>query len=515
MPRLRIVSVNDVYSLDHLPRLATLLRKHRAEDPADAFIAILAGDFLAPSMLSSLDAGVGMIECLNAIGIDYVILGNHEDDIPTAELAKRVAEFRGTWLDTNAHALGDALPKTATIAVGTVKVGLLGVVMNDPSVYRGVPFGSRGVEPAIEVAVREGEHLYQTCTSVIAITHQSMEDDRALATQSRFAIIIGGHEHVPFVETVNGTFIVKSGMDAERAAIVDLVWPAEASAVVKPIVTVTLEPVSGYEEDAAMRARVERHMAKVHALETATLLAFEPGTTLSSIGTRRQQTTLGTLICSTIRDTLMAEAAIFNGGGIRASRSYQHHFTYGDLKGEVPFDNEIVVVRIPGQVLIEAVAASRAHAPAESGGFLQVDDHMTVDETHRVTHIAGAPVDPSREYAVALVRNFLDGLDHIEPLSKFGREHPERIPESGCGRDAKQILIEAFSLSLYRQLAPFDVIDANHDGRISKNELEAAIAVVTHEVRSPVIASLVMGAVDTNHDELISRDESVAAKHEE
>src|SRR5438270_13370320 len=93
-PRLRILSINDIYTLEHLPRLACLLRAQTLPAP-DVTISIIAGDFVGPSLLSSLDAGRGMIECLNALGITYASLGNHEDDIPTAELHARVKEFRG------------------------------------------------------------------------------------------------------------------------------------------------------------------------------------------------------------------------------------------------------------------------------------------------------------------------------------------------------------------------------------------------------------------------------------
>lgn len=92
--RLRIVSVNDVYSLEQLPRLGSLVRHAREVDPADAFLVVVAGDFLAPSLLSSLDAGRGMVACLNEIGVTHVVLGNHEDDIPVAELRKRVSELK-------------------------------------------------------------------------------------------------------------------------------------------------------------------------------------------------------------------------------------------------------------------------------------------------------------------------------------------------------------------------------------------------------------------------------------
>ena len=62
---------------------------------------------------------------------------------------------------------------------------------------------------------------------------------------------------------------------------------------------------------------------------------------------------------------LGAEACLFNGGGIRASRDYRERFTYGDLEAEVPFDNEMVIVRMPGRVVRAAVTASRALAPAD------------------------------------------------------------------------------------------------------------------------------------------------------
>src|SRR6476646_1971235 len=98
-PRLRILSINDVYTLENLPRLASLLRAHTLPAP-DVTISVVAGELVGPSMLSSLDAGRGMVACLNALGIMYARLGNHEDDMPASELHARVAEFRGTWLST-------------------------------------------------------------------------------------------------------------------------------------------------------------------------------------------------------------------------------------------------------------------------------------------------------------------------------------------------------------------------------------------------------------------------------
>jgi hypothetical protein len=274
-------------------------------------------------------------------------------------------------------------------------------------------------------------------------------------------------------------------------------------------VLVLLDDTAGYPEDPEVRARVERHMKRVHDLESATLLVLPPGSVVSSIGTRARQTTMGTLVCSRIRDALSADGCIFNGGGIRAARDHVGKITYGDIKAEVPFDNEVVVAKIPGRVIKDAVLASRSHAPAESASFLQVDDHMTVDGDV-VTAIANAPLDPDRIYRIALVRNLLQGLDHIEPLVAWAKSNAARVPPEGCGREVKQILVDAFAISLWKTLGGFDAVDANQDGVVTAEEVAAAVARVNAEAPSPITADLIVRALDTNHDHVISRPEGAA-----
>ncbi len=491
MPTLRIVSINDVYTLENLPRLKNLVKHWRAQ-PADATLVILAGDFVAPSLLSSLDAGRGMLACLDDIGITHVVFGNHEDDIATGELHRRVAEFTGTWLATNLK-FDDKTKTHDVIDVGGVRVGLVGVVMADAAVYRGPPFGGAPIEPANESAKREAARLRDAgCAFVVAITHQPIDDDLALARATPpFAAIIGGHEHVPCLERVGATWVVKAGSDAEAAVITELsLHDGRFEGTAK------LDPASAYPEDAELRARVDEHMQKVHEIELATLVMIPPGEKLSSAGARKQQTSLGALLCSRMRDVLGAEACMFNAGGVRGNRDYETRFTYGDLKTEVPFDNEIVVVRMPGRFIRAAVAASRSHAPAESGAFLQVDDELDL-----------AQLDDARDYRVAIVRNLLLGMDHIDPLVKFAHDFPDRIPPEGSGRDVKHVLVDAFAVELWHKLGRFDEIDVNHDGVLDEDEVAAALARVTAAAPSHVAAQILIHAIDRNADERISRGE--------
>jgi 2',3'-cyclic-nucleotide 2'-phosphodiesterase (5'-nucleotidase family) len=483
-PRLRIFAINDVYALDHLPRLKSLIAEVETRDPVDRTLVTVAGDFLAPSLLSSLDDGRGMVECLNAVGVTHVTFGNHEDDIEPPELLQRMAELSATWLGTNVPDFSRRAPPHDIVEVckdgRQVKVGLIGIVDSSPSLYRRPPFGGTRLLPANPTALESTRSLLESGVDcVIALTHQTLRDDRALAAaEPKVAVVLGGHEHISIFENLdsssNSAPIVKAGQNATHVIITELRWPSDTGN--PPLIETRLEPVEVHVEDPHLRALVDRHLLAVRELQTAVILRIPGGTTLSSVGTRRMQTTLGTLLCSSLRDILGAEACIFNGGGIRGSRNYEHTFTYADLETELPFDNEVVVIDLPGEVLCKAVSFSRQNAPAESGGFLQVDDHTLVGADHRILSLGGAPIESARHYRVALIRNMLLGMDRIAPLVEFAESHPDQIPDEDTGREVKSLVVEAFGRRLARDLGCLSPIDTNRDGSITVAELAAAIA---------------------------------------
>ena len=95
--RLRIFHINDVYCLDNLPMLKSHIKG--LSKNYDNTLSTLAGDFLAPSLLSSIDHGTGMVSCLNNVPIDLVCFGNHECDVPHESLKRRIDEFQGDWIN--------------------------------------------------------------------------------------------------------------------------------------------------------------------------------------------------------------------------------------------------------------------------------------------------------------------------------------------------------------------------------------------------------------------------------
>ncbi len=521
-PTLRIIAFNDVYTLENLPKMASLIAHHRDSDPADTTLVTLAGDFVSPSLLSSLDSGRGMVDCMNDLGVTHVIFGNHEDDISSEELHARVSELSAICLGTNLPGFDPKMRKSDVVEVRArsgrvVRVGLVGTVLTDPSLYRRLPFDGTAI-PANEAALEESARLLreENCATVIPLTHQALPDDKALVMAARtppFPIVIGGHEHELHLEQLEGTWIVKAGSDALHALVIDLRWPTEMPKTGSdfPTVSVRVDDVARYQENAPLRAKVNHHMERVRDLENASLVTLPRGVVLSSIGTRTRQTSMGTLLASRVRDALSADIAIINGGGIRGAREYRERFTYGDLKSEVPFSNELVVAQIPGTVLRDGIVFSRKLAPVPAGGFLQVDDGLVLDEANVIVAHAGMPFDSNRSYRVALVRNLLLVLDHIEPLATFGEEHPEEVPAVGSGREVKLVLIDAFALELWRELGHFSAIDGDQDGQVTMADIAAAITKVSGSPASSITTDLVMRALDTDRDGVISKDEAERA----
>jgi len=113
---------------------------------------------LAPYLLSQLDEGAGMVDCMNALPISHCCFGNHECDVPHEALLRAVQTFQGTWLNSNMKGGGfgenEKLPTYDILEVSSRdgrnrrRVGMLGLLCNDSHLYRqsspsmGVALGS-------------------------------------------------------------------------------------------------------------------------------------------------------------------------------------------------------------------------------------------------------------------------------------------------------------------------------------------------------------------------------------
>jgi 5''-nucleotidase/2'',3''-cyclic phosphodiesterase and related esterases len=138
--RVTILHANDIYQFTPvdggkrggLARLMTLRKLAVEENPNVIFT--LGGDTLSPSVETRTYRGAQMIDAWNAVGLDYSVLGNHEFDIRTDELRKRMKESKFTWLganvvDSKTGRLFEDMPPYVIREFGNVKVGIVGFLL--------------------------------------------------------------------------------------------------------------------------------------------------------------------------------------------------------------------------------------------------------------------------------------------------------------------------------------------------------------------------------------------------
>jgi 5'-nucleotidase / UDP-sugar diphosphatase len=425
-----LLQINDTYVLEPvdggrrggMSRLATLVRRLRAAHPNVVFAH--AGDMISPSPMSTALRGAQMIAVLDALGLDVATFGNHEFDFGVRVLRERMRESRFAWLSANVRERGEARPfggaaRDRMIERGGLSVGLFGLTTADTATTsaggRDVEFG----DPLADGAAAAADLRRRGARLVVAVTHQHMHADRALAGAADVDVILGGHEHEPLVAEEGKAIITKAGSDARYLVEVS-VWLRPGGALVER--SWTFHEVSArLPEDPDVGAIVRTFEARLNHE-----LAAEVGRTSVALEARRaplrtRETNLGDFLTDALRARLGADVALMNGGGIRTDRIVPAGaLTRRDVLGLLPFTNVAMKLAVTGAQLREALEQGLGRLEREGGGFLQVSGlRMTYDPRQpagrRVlgVEVGGASLDPAKTYTVAVVDWIARGGDGV------------------------------------------------------------------------------------------------------
>lgn len=192
---LRVINYTDCYTLDNFARLRSLIDEKRAECKGST-VVLCSGDFLAPYLLSSLDRGRSMVALMNALPVDVATLGNHEDDLPFDEFCKRVGEFKGAWVSSNMQIpeCRGALKDTLVLDVGeNRRVGIVGVLSNEPALYRKNAFGGATIQDPYDALERCSKELRaQGVDFILPVEHLYVPQDYVTCERFDFPVVISG-----------------------------------------------------------------------------------------------------------------------------------------------------------------------------------------------------------------------------------------------------------------------------------------------------------------------------------
>uniref|UniRef100_K3WTG5 5'-Nucleotidase C-terminal domain-containing protein n=1 Tax=Globisporangium ultimum (strain ATCC 200006 / CBS 805.95 / DAOM BR144) TaxID=431595 RepID=K3WTG5_GLOUD len=392
-----LLSVNDVYDMypneqgrGGIAELATLLEREKAKLPPDVTLLItLNGDFLSGSEVGERHKGAHMVELMNHLGIEYVVLGNHEFDFGASVLKQRIAESKFKWFGSNVRdaateALFDRVIDTEIIELRDgLKLGVFGVCTQETPTLS-FPGPDVLFQDVFTTSKRCVEQLQaQGADFIIALTHLSIAQDKLLARRVKgIDVMIGGHDHEPFTLYEGKTFIHKSGQNAfwlaklefhlskshshpERPLSVCPQWSMIANQYTPPQ-PACQEIVTKY-----MRSMETEESARENARVLATLAL--PLTTKTSL-LRSGEANMGNLVADALRSELATDFGLINGGFIRGDKSYavKTNITVGILGQEMPFPRPAVVVRIQARDFRDAILQHLSKYPQQSGSHPHV-----------------------------------------------------------------------------------------------------------------------------------------------
>jgi len=464
---INFVQVNDVYEIAPLSqgneggmaRVATIKQKYLEHNP-NTFL-VMAGDFLSPSVYNSLKyqgkniRGKQMVEAMNAAGFDFAIFGNHEFDIKEAELQERINESKFQWISSNTfHKLNNTVVpfekngsspfpetfiKTVKDADGTTaRIGFIALTL---------PFNKASYvsyKDAFATAKELYNKLKDSVDAVVALTHQSMEEDEILAKQiPGLAVIMGGHEHDQKFEKVAGVSITKAMANAKSAFIVRLSINKNTHSVK---VSTKLEIL---DETIPLNSECNSVVQKWVTIAESSYasLGFDAKKIVLGEGEpldgreseiRSHATNLTRLIVSAMTNAApKADVAIMNAGSIRVDDILQMPVSQYDILRTLPFGGSIREVDMKGSLLIKILDQGVKNKGI--GGYLHVNETVSFNTDSSRWELKNNAIDPAKIYRVALPDFLLTGGESNLGYLKAGNSDIVKI------YDAQTALTEPMS----------------------------------------------------------------------
>lgn len=406
---------------------------------------------------------------MNLLGYDAAAVGNHEFDKPPAVLARQRQWAQFAFLSANIYQDGRRLFEPYRIFErGGYRIAVMGLTTDDTA--RAVlPENVRGIEfrtPIAEAAVLAPQ-LRAKADMVIAATHMghymdgrrgvNAPGDVEMARQIGSAgldLIVGGHSQNPVCmleqglrntayepggpckpDRQNGTWIVQAHEWGK--------YVGRADFEVRPggrveLLRYQLIPVNLMKRNAdGTRSPYTERIPEDPAVRSALQPFQERGQLALNVPVgevqgvfdgdrdriRRQPTNLGTLIARAMLDRTGADLAVMNSGGIRDSLP-AGRITYRDILKVQPFANQVSLVRLTGAELLHWLAAAARMSPG-AGGYPQTAGlQMRIEAGElKEARVQGEPIDPRREYRLAINNFTATGGDGYPPLN----QHPGYI----------------------------------------------------------------------------------------
>ena len=415
-------------------------------------ILVDAGDMVQGSLFFKFYRGDVEYPLMNMMGYDIRILGNHEFDNGMEELARHYKDVRASRLsanydfsDTPLH--GMFAPYVIKKAGGK-KIGFVGLNVDPASLIDAKSYKGMRFNEIVPVANETARYLKdkEKCDLVVAVTHigavkeNDKTTDYELAASSKdIDIIIGGHSHTlirpgqegkypSVVKNADGRPVLvtqtgKYGKYIGRIAIdLDRLEKSDGRSFDYSLIPVT-DRFPDSVLDSQMKKFLEPYRAGVDSVNSHVI-----ATSLYDLDADDRNGGYANFISDLVYDygkhvadsLRMADStfphldfAIMNVGGIRMNMR-KGPVTEGQILTTFPFSNRIVLARLKGKDLLEAMKV----AAMKGGEGVSRNIRVVSDSAGRMERVLlnGRDVDAGEEYTYATIDYLAGGNDDLLSL---------------------------------------------------------------------------------------------------
>jgi len=414
---------NDREPVGGMSRIATIVKDLQRK--CDYLLVVDAGDCMLGTPFYSFYGGRAEIECMNAVGYDAAVVGNHELDagVETFLALSEKADFPFLSANILWRRSGEPVFTPHLVFEGDdLRIALLGLTTGSlhgrvrPSALRGISSGD-----PVEAAKRIVPELRREAQVVVVLSHIGVGRDKKLAAEvPGIDLIIGGDSHTLLEKPIEvrdpgsgrSTYIVQAGSEGRYVGRVNMYFSGESLMGIDACV---IPVVSSVAQDREAERTAEKYWNSI-ADRVSEVVARAKGPFPRDKSMKWGESPLGDLVADITRDATGADIALQNAGGVRDGFD-RGAITVWDVYCALPFDNKLVTVEMKGSKvtrLMNEIARRRGR-----NSFCQVSGiTFEIDgDAARNIKIGGRPLEPERRYTVGLIDYMAEGGDHYGILA--------------------------------------------------------------------------------------------------
>ena len=414
-----------------IARVATVVARIRAERGTDHVVLVDAGDTFGDGLLANLTRGAATLRCMNALGYQFMALGNHDFEYGANRTLELQSGVHFPMRAANAVDRVSGVPfggdPDTVFVIDHVRVGVLALAYHNTD-QTGNTENTRDLRfvSGIETARRLVPLLRRRADVIVVVSHQGTLVDSMLAGQvAGIDVIIGGHSHDRVVtpRRVGQTWLAQASSDATAVGELRL-----------RVVNGTVTGVTGtlhelYADQIEPQSRFSALLDSIRAPYRDTLDAVIAQAT-SRIGRQyKSESPVDHLAAELLREWAYADVAFLPGLGFGETLQ-AGPITREMLVGLFPHPTAVVHMELTGAQIVAvleqsatnlrpALAMDRVGGLIQTAG-LQYSMNLTRPVGARVMEVfvGQAIIEPERLYRVVTTGGLLQGTHRQRVFSQ-------------------------------------------------------------------------------------------------